>query len=171
MKVTLFMATSINGYVTGQNDDTEWVKDTEILYTIIKEYGACVMGRRTYEESAKYNAFPYKGALNVVVTHDQQLISGSTEGATFTNSSPAELVKLLESKGYEKLLVVGGGNLNSQFLSAGLINEVIIDIHPLVIEKGVKLFEDVFPRTSLELISSQTLTDGIVQNHYKVTNK
>jgi len=168
MKVTLFMATSINGYIAGKNDDTEWVKDFEALYQIISNKKVCVMGRRTYDECVKFNAFPYKNALNIVMTHDRKLLDQSTPDAIFTTSNPVEVLKLVESKGYQELLVIGGGHINSRFLSVNLIDEVIIDIHPIIINEGIRLFENTFPRTNLELMESTVLTDGMVQNKYKV---
>lgn len=162
------MATSINGYITGRDDDTEWVKDTEILYKIIADKGVCVMGRRTYDESVKYNAFPYQNALNIVVTHDQNLLSKSTDNVIFTQASLPDIIKLVQVKGHTEILLVGGGKLNAEFLAAGLIDEIMIDIHPIIIDHGIKLFEGNFPRVNLELIDTQKLKDGMVQNKYRV---
>ena len=168
MKTTLFMATSINGYVAGENDDTEWVKDTNILYKIIAEKGVCVMGKNTYMECVKYNAFPYKSAINIVLTHDANLLSHSANDVKFTNAKLGEVITELENKGYKELLIVGGGNVNGQFLASNLINEIIIDVHPIIIDKGVRFFEGVFPRKDLEYISCIPLENGMVQIHYKV---
>ena len=168
MKVTLFMATSINGFVTGENDDTDWVKDTNLLAGIIREKGACLMGRRTYDICLQYNDFPFKNALNIVVTHDQKLINQSTDEAIFTSLLPDELFKKIENMGHSELIILGGGQINSLFLRANLIDEIIIDVHPLIIDKGIQLFAGVFPRVNLELISSKTLSDGMVQNRYRV---
>lgn len=162
------MATSINGFVAGENDDTDWVKDIDALYKIIAEKKVCVMGRRTYDECMKFNAFPYKNALNIVMTHDKNLLNKSVPNSIFTNSNPTEVFQLLQSKGYEELLIIGGGHINSQFLAAGLIDDIIIDVHPIIIDNGVQLFEDIFPRVQLQLVETLTLNDGIVQNHYQV---
>lgn len=170
MKTILFMATSINGYVTGKNDDTDWVKDTEILYKLISDIGVCLMGKRTYKESVKYNAFPYKNAVNIVMTHDNELIAKSNDTEIFTSGDPITILQLVEKLGKDQVVVIGGGNINSQFLASGLIDEIIIDTHPIIIEEGIRLFEESFSRTNLELIETNKLSDGIVQNRYKVLN-
>lgn len=46
MKVTLVMAITINGYVAGINDDTEWVKDFDIFYKIVADWRVTVMGEK-----------------------------------------------------------------------------------------------------------------------------
>src|SRR5438105_851815 len=95
MKTTLLMAITINGYIAGLDDDTDWVKDIEALNKVIVEFGVAIMGKRTYFESDKYGAFPYKGALNVVMTHDKELLAKSVENALFTDASPREVINLL----------------------------------------------------------------------------
>ena len=107
MKTTLFMAVSINGYVAGQNDDTDWVKDTALLAQIIKEYGACVMGRRTYDICLHYNDFPFKGATNVVMTHDKKLIEKSTQTEIFTDKGASEIAKIIENQDINQMIVLG----------------------------------------------------------------
>lgn len=162
------MAVSVNGFVTGENDDTDWVQDTEILYRLIAAKGACVMGKRTYEEAKKFNAFPYAGAINIVLTHDKKLMSKSTENAIFTSATPGEVVTLLENKGYSELIVVGGGHVNTEFLRAGLINTLIIDVHPVIIDRGIRLFESEIPRTKLDYVTSLALDHGITQITFNV---
>ncbi|MDQ3098233.1 MAG: dihydrofolate reductase [bacterium] len=84
MKVILYMATSADGYIAGKNDDTSWVSsaDWDNFRIMIKNIGVIVMGKRTYEESGE--DFPYEGALNIVMTHDQALLK-ETENVIFTD--------------------------------------------------------------------------------------
>ncbi|MEI8232226.1 MAG: dihydrofolate reductase family protein [bacterium] len=168
MKTTLFMATSLNGYITAQNDDTDWVKDTQVLADIISAKGDCLMGRRTYDICLHYNDFPFKNALNIVITHDQKLIDQSTEAEIFTDATPTTVLKQIESMGHDELIILGGGKINSLFLSANLIDEIIIDVHPLIIDEGIQLFDESFPRTNLKLIETKNLFDDIIQIKYKV---
>ena len=168
MKTTLFMATSINGYVAGINDDTDWVKDTQVLYDLVSEKGVCVMGKRTYKDCMKYNVFPYKNALNIVITHDKSLIEKSTKDIIFTDGSVDQISKIASDRGLNEIIVMGGGNINSYFLKNNAIDEIVIDIHPIVLSGGIRLFEDVFPNTNLELVESKLILEGIVQNRYKV---
>lgn len=171
MKITLFMAISVNGYVAGKNDDTDWVKDTQILYDLVAEKGVCVMGRRTYEDCMKYNVFPYKNALNIVVTHDQSLISKTSKDIIFTDQTIEEIIKIVSDRNLNEIIVMGGGNINSHFLKNKSIDEIVVDIHPIVLSGGIRLFEDVFPDVTLELIDTHSLNDGIVQIKYRVAGK
>lgn len=168
MKVTLIMATTVNGFIAGPLDDTDWVKNIDALYKKVAEFGVAVMGKRTYDECIKYNAFPYKGALNVVMTHDKDLLTKSSGDVIFTDASPQSVLKLLEQKGFDHALVIGGGHVNGSFVKDNLIDEIILDIHPMIMSKGIHLFESDFPYKNVELISSESLHDGIIQVKYKV---
>lgn len=168
MKTTLIMAMTANGFVAGVNDDTDWVKDIDALYKRTVEAGTAIMGRRTYDECIKYNAFPYKGAVNVVMTHDKTLLAKSSGDVIFTDATPSGVLKLLEQKGFDHALVIGGGHVNGSFLKERLIDEIILDIHPMVMAKGIRLFESDFPYQQLELISYNKLNDQILQVTYKV---
>ena len=83
MKVILVMGTSINGYIAGEHDDTDWLKDTEQFYKTVAEFGVAVMGKRTYEECVKYDLIPYKGALNIIMTHDKELLEKNLDNCLF----------------------------------------------------------------------------------------
>ncbi len=168
MKVTLLMAITINGFIASPDDDTEWVKDLDALYKTIAEFGIIVMGKRTYNECVKYNVFPYKGAINIVMTHDKELLGKQMDNAVFTDKSPLEVVQLAKKKNFDKLLVIGGGHVNGAFLKAGLIDEIVLDVHPMIMAKGIKLFEDEFEYQNLELVSHEEINDQILQVRYKV---
>lgn len=166
MTITLLMATTINGFVAGEGDDTSWVKDYDTLFDVIPQYKVIVMGKRTYEESQKAGDFPYQGALNIVMTKDKRLATQNSKDVFFFSGSINEVVKMVKEKGFKKLLIVGGGQLNGSFMKEGLINEIILDIHPYVLSTGIKLFENTFPPQELEFVESKSLNDGILQVRY-----
>lgn len=168
MKVTLVMAMTANGFVAGLNDDTEWVKNIDALYKLTVSFGVVIMGKRTYDECVKYNAFPYKGALNIVMTHDKSLLAKSAGDVVFTDSSPEDVLKIVKQKGFDMALIIGGGHINGSFLKDSLIDEIILDIHPMLMAKGIHVFESDFPYVQLTLLGVKQLPDQLVQVRYSV---
>lgn len=168
MKTTLIMAMTVNGFVAGPNDDTNWIKNIDDLYNMTVDAGVAIMGRRTYDECVKYDAFPYKGALNVVMTHDKSLIAKSSGDVIFTDATPKGVLQLLEQKGLDHALVIGGGHINGAFLKDGLIDEIILDIHPMVMAKGIHIFEADFPCQIFELSKYEKMHDDILRVTYEV---
>lgn len=162
------MAITVNGYIANTKDDTDWVKDLDALYKTIAAFGVIVMGKRTYLESEKYSAFPYKNALNIVMTHDKTLLNKTIKNVLFTDKSPTKVIDEVKNKGYKKLLIIGGGHINGSFLKENLIDEIILDIHPMIMAKGINVFESDFPYKNLELSSFEQINDKILQVRYTV---
>lgn len=161
------MAISIDGFIAGPDDDTSWVSatDWENFNWLIKECGAIVMGRRTQEVSG--DDFPYKGALNIVMTHDPLLVRDEDQ-VIYTDKSPVEIVEMLQQRGHESLLIIGGGIANTSFLEAQLIDEVFISVHPIILGKGIPLFSETDTRIKLKLAGVEQLQEDLVQLHYTV---
>lgn len=171
MKTTLVMAITLNGFIAGPGDDTNWVKDIDALYRMVAKFGVAIMGRRTYDECVKYDAFPYKGAFNIVMTHDKNLFAQSSDRVLFTDASPKKVLEILRKKGIDRALVIGGGHINGSFLKDRLIDEIIFDIHPLLMANGIRVFESDFPYQQLECIDVQQLPDQLLRVRYKVKHQ
>lgn len=168
MKTTLVMAMTANGFIAGLNDDTEWVKDFDLFYKTVTDFGVAVMGKRTYDECMKFNVFPYKGALNIVMAHDEKLLTKKQENALFTDKNPLEIIRLVEQKGFKRILIIGGGQVNGSFLKEGLIDEIVLDVHPMIMAKGINVFDGEFPYVNLELVDFKEINDQILQVKYHV---
>lgn len=167
MKVILYNAISIDGFIAVKDGDTSWVSpsDWEEFAKFIVDAGIIVMGKNTYVASGE--DFPYVDAINIVMTNDKALQEKSTDSEVFTDKTPHEVVAFAKAKGFEKLLLIGGGLLNGSFLNDGLIDEIVISIHPIVLNKGIRLFENTDKMIELEYIESKVV-ENLVQARYKV---
>lgn len=170
MKVIQYLATSVNGHITVGSDGTDWVtpKTIEDFGKLNLECGVVVMGKRTYEMFG--NDFPQKDCLNIVITKDAELLKKEMEGAFFTDKNPNGIIQIAEEKGFKKLFVVGGTKTNTAFLKENLIDEIWINIHPIIIGHGKYLFDEV-PEISikeLELFESNPFEGGQILLKYKI---
>lgn len=168
MYIQLYMAVSIDGFIAKPDDNTDWVSGTDWdnFREFIKEAGVIVMGRKTYEVSG--TDFPYQNALNIVMTHEPTFLAKDQKDVLFTDKKPRDVVDLIKTKGLKKLLIIGGGKTNAAFLREKLVDEIILSVHPLVIGKGVKLFENEEFGVKLKLRGVKKLKEDLVQLRYKV---
>lgn len=170
MKVILYLAISVNGHITVGEDGTDWVTPQTIndFGKLNKECGIVVMGKRTFEMFG--SDFPQKDCLNVVMTKDANLLQKQMEGALFTDKSPKEIVELAIEKGFNQLFLVGGTQTNTEFLKDNLIDEVWININPIIIGRGKYLFNEVdnLDIKKLELYESKPFDGGQFLLRYKV---
>lgn len=170
MKVILYMGVSINGYIAKSDGNSEWTSDEDLkgFFDNSKSAGNIVMGKNTFHAASSYGYFPFPEALNVVVTHEKlENIWG--DKVIFTDQSPKDVLAMLEEKGFTNAFLVGGGLLNSSFAKEKLIDEIYLDVEPLLFGKGIPVFA---PTTDFEfelkLLEVNKLNEDTVQLHYAV---
>src|SRR3989339_155058 len=168
MKVILYIATSINGYITYGLENSDWVSkiDWQEFDALKNRCGVLVMGRKTFYQAG--SNFPYKGALNIVMTHNTELLRNEIANALFTDRTPKEVIKLCDEKGFTEIMLVGGMELNTSFLKDNLIDEIWLSIHPLLIGDGLSLVQKFDYFKDLEFLGLKQLDQGLVQLKYKV---
>lgn len=163
MKIILVMAITADGKIAQNRVHfPAWTskEDKEFFKEFSKKHKVILMGENTFKTFKK----PLLGRLNVVFT-DKQL--GNYENVLYVSGKVEEVVKDLEEKGYQSAVLGGGAYLNSQFLKAGLIDEIFLTIEPLVFGKGISLFDERF-LLQLELMELKKLNNNSVLLGYKV---
>lgn len=170
MKTSLYMAITVNGKIARLNDTTDWIsqKSWHSFVTMARRVGNVIIGRRTYDV-VKKEGTQFDDVLTIVLTHDAALLAKKSPRTIFTDKPPKDVLTMLERKGFKEAVVAGGRILNSAFLKEGLIDEMYIDIEPLVLGRGIPLFADGDFEARLKLIEVKTLTNHqTIQLHYRV---
>jgi dihydrofolate reductase len=155
-KVILDMSMSLDGYIAGADGEDvglyNWYfapadadpsgKNAFVIQETIDILGAIIMGRNTYgtgEEQDGFEDSPYH-AVNVVLTHhppEQQ-----PEGFVFVNEGIERALEQARAAAGDKDIAIGGGaNVAQQYLRAGLVDEIQIHFVPMLLGKGVRLFD------------------------------
>ncbi|HBO99850.1 MAG: Bifunctional deaminase-reductase domain protein [Candidatus Uhrbacteria bacterium GW2011_GWA2_41_10] len=169
MKVILYIAITANGMIAGTDDETSWLtkEEADSYCTIVREAGCLIVGRRTYYILTKQPEFQeFKNAKLVVVSHnDVELI----DSRHIVARTPQEAIEVLSD--FPEVIVAGGGILNASFLADNLIDEMYIDIEPVVIGKGIPLFKGQDFERNLKLLGQRTLSENEIQLHYKVVKE
>jgi dihydrofolate reductase len=174
MNVTMAAVCSINSKITkGEKlSMPSWASKEDAAHfgQLIADHALIVMGRKTYETIAGKVPFQ-KDKLRLVVTSNPDKFSEETQETIleFTNLPPNELVDSLALRGFKRMLLVGGSEIYSSFLAAGLVNEIYLTIEPLVFGTGLDMFSVGGFESQLKLISSTKLNDqGTVLLYYQV---
>lgn len=167
MYVSLIAAVSADGKIAqraGQSS-LDWTskEDTQFFVSKTKEIGTVVMGRKTFETIGK----PLKGRRLIVMTHAKDGLPSSSEGVEWTEDSPARLVARLDSEGVAGLAVCGGASVYSQFLRAGLVDDLYLTVEPVLFGDGVPLVSEI-DRVNLEFVDSTMLGAASLLLHYRV---
>ncbi len=162
------MAITINGYIAKENHKTPWSNEEwDSFSNFIKKRQNIIIGKNTYNLMEEENEFDKIGNPVVVVVTKNETINDPN---ILTASSPKKALNILGEKKFNEIVVAGGGRLNSSFLKEGLIDEIYLDIEPLILGKGIKLFSDNDFNVKLELLDIKKLSQNLVQLHYRVLN-
>lgn len=166
MRVILYMAVSINGMIAKSDDDTGWISKKEWgSYSLaVRTAGCLIIGRRTYDILTKQPEFAeFKDIKIVVVSHENILLLSHNH---LVADSPKEALKLLVDFG--RVVVAGGGILNASFMSENLVDEIYLDIEPIIISDGIPVFKGGNFQSDLKLLDQKYISKNEVQLHYEV---
>jgi dihydrofolate reductase len=167
-KVRLFIATSLDGFITGPGESLDWLfSDDDYGYdAFIAEVDTLAMGRRTYEVVKSLGVWPYDGLATWVFTRQEHMPHDGN--VTFTATAPAEWLREVERAPGKDIWVVGGGQLIRDFLDARLVDEMTIAVHPVVLGGGTPLFPSGSARHKLRLANVRSYASGLVSSTYVV---
>ena len=180
MKASVFIATTLDGFIARQNGDLDWLEGSDGNIDAgsgEEDYGyeafmdtvdVLVMGRNSYEKVLSFGEWPY-GDKRVIVLSSTltELSADLPETVELRNCSPAALCDELKRSGEEKLYIDGGKTIQG-FLEAGLINEIIITKIPILIGSGIPLFGSLSYDKNLRHLETVTFKNGFVQMKYEV---
>jgi dihydrofolate reductase len=150
-KIVCYIATSLDGYIATEDDSLDWLFKVEgegdAGYSeFIETIDTVVMGRRTYDwvMEMEKGRYPYEELQSFIYSRSAKNVSdaGNIEFTDMDIPAFAEKLKSVQGK---NIWVVGGSELLAGFMDAGLIDEWIISIAPVVIGRGIPLF----PKTDL----------------------
>ena len=145
-KVVIHVTMSLDGFIARPNDSLDWANkyaDDEMTKGITAEIGAVVMGNGRYHPGE--DPVPYGGLVNVpqfVVTHHPRP-SLTVDGLIFTFVNSIErAVSLAREAAGEKSVMLLGASIDQQCLNAGLVDDIVIHLTPVLIGNGIRLFDN-----------------------------
>lgn len=172
-----FVAASLDGFIATSKDDLGWLLQfdgfeggKESYEAFIAGVGCIVMGGETYAWLMEHEPgnWPYTGTPCYVFTRHEHAAPAGGD-ITFVRGHVREFIQdLKDDAGGKNIWVVGGGNLAAQFADAGLLDELILSVIPVVLGDGKRLLPLEGPTPPLELTASRALGRGIMELRYRL---
>ena len=142
---------SLDGFTAGPNDDMSWVfgmdpGSRETVDAVVSSTGALLVGRRTQDVEDRLQPGFYGGAFRgpfFVLRHDPPPEPPVVKGVTgrFLDVGIEEAVTIAKEAADDGDVVVLGASIARQCLEAGLLDEVIVHVAPVLVGDGVRLFD------------------------------
>ncbi len=167
MKVILYMEVTINGFIARNNNDTEWISNEawNSYNNKMAEMDAIVIGKNTYDMMPREE---FRKSAEHVVVISKNPVEKKVENISFSSESPEKIIEYLQKKDYQNICIAGGGKTNASFMKDGLIDEIYLDIEPVVFGTGISLFAQSDFEYKLELLKTKKLNENTIQLHYIV---
>lgn len=145
MKITYCAAASADEFIASEDGSVTWLDELNIdpaesdLESFFENIDGLVMGRMTYDFVFHYGSWPYQNKPTWICTRNRIEFLDGANLIVVTNVD--EVLEQAMSHGINHLWLVGGGRLASSFLDRGLISHLSISVMPVMLRRGIKLFE------------------------------
>lgn len=171
-KITLIMVTTADGVIanTTHEDSFTWnsKEDKQHFRKLSKEIGTLILGSTTYIAAGGASL---KDRLNIVLTSRPDEFEPHPN-AVFMSGTPQDVVDLLSEREVAQAALIGGANVNRQFLLAGLVDELVLTLEPKLFGTGLRLSEDAELEIDMKLEESTVLNEqGTMLLRYSLLNQ
>ena len=179
---------SLDGFMSGPSGELDWAganMDDELwedVIDLLRTVDAALFGRLTYQNFENYwptaasNPASPKNELHFSrwIEETPKTVASKTlnrlewKNSILLNANVAEGVSKMKGQPGKNVVMFGSCSLASHLLKAGLIDELRIRVHPVVLGVGRPLFKDGAERHKLKLVKSRTFDSGVVGLRYNV---
>ncbi|HFD2434811.1 TPA: dihydrofolate reductase family protein, partial [Legionella pneumophila] len=164
-KCSVFIATSLDGFIARDNGSIDWLTKANELVPpgedggykeFISTVDGLIMGRHSFEKVLSFDPWPY-GELPVIVMSSKPIeIPTHLKYVSASSEAPIELVKRLTDEGFKHLYIDGGITVQN-FIAANLIHELTITIAPVLLGSGRSLFGHLTQDIELEHLETKCI--------------
>ncbi len=174
LKLSMYAAISLDGFIAKPDGNIDWLTEHGSQADLENDDGykkflasvhALVMGGKTYRQVLTFGDWPYRDKRCIIVSRTEA--KTDLPDISFTTDSPDRIVECLQNEGCRHVWVMGGGEIHSLFLRAGLIDEMRIFMIPKILGEGIPLFVPPVPDVRWSLLNHKEWHSNIVELHYR----
>lgn len=178
MKASVYIATSLDGFIARANGGLDWLPGVESEDNSGEDYGYhafmdsvdyLVMGRNTFDIVLGFGGEWHYGEKRIVVLSSRpvEISERIADTVEWMSGTPREIVEQLAERGAQHLYVDGGVTIQ-RFLNEGLLQQLIITRIPVLIGDGIPLFGPLPHDIKLRHVETQSYANGMVQSRYLI---
>jgi dihydrofolate reductase len=171
-RVTFGAAASLDGYIARASGGLDWLRWSPDVASAAANlwatYDTVVMGRMTHEAAVREGTTSYPSVANYVCS--QTVAPGRRDGVEFVRDGVALVTALREQPG-KGICIMGGGVLGRSLIDAGLVDEIGVNVHPVLLGSGVPLFQALRSPVEMALLQCSRFENGCVLLRYEVDRR
>ena len=142
MKRIIYMAITLNGYISRPNGDVDYFSPAVWgnYYPLVKNR-TMIVGRKTYDAMAECDEFSRTRSKAVIVLTKNKRFKPALTEHWVARSARSAMAIARKTKSPE-VFIAGGSKANTAFLKDKLVDELILDIEPVMIGRGKPFLTD-----------------------------
>jgi dihydrofolate reductase len=167
-KVILGVAVSLDGLIEGPNGEYDWcLMDQDYGMTaFLKRIDTKFIGRKTYEMAQGIEG---NGGLPPLKDYVfSTTLDSVKKGNVLIRDNIKEQVEKIKQESGKDIWLFGGASLTTTLMNLGLVDELWLAVHPIILGAGKPLFNDIKGRVKLKLLDTKTYDTGLVSVVYKI---
>lgn len=173
--VTYGAACSLDGFIAGSGGEIDWLHYSPDVNAIMRDYWTSVdtilMGRKTWDQAVRMGGGSMGGASKIkTYVFSRTLTSLAAKGVELVHGDAGAFVRDLKRGSGKGICLMGGGDFARSLFAVNVVDEVGMNVHPVLLGTGVPMFLDPAHRVGLELVTSRTIDGGCVYSMYRVRN-
>jgi dihydrofolate reductase len=168
-KLTYGAAVSVDGFIAGPDESIDWLRMSDDVQAIMadswKGVDAMLMGRKTYEFAARMGGGP-DGLSKVKTYIFSRTMAEAPQGAELVDEDAVGFVRAMKAEPGGDIILMGGGELAAALLDGGVVDEIGLNLHPVLLGGGVPMFPAIGRRVDLALVEARPIAKDCVLLRY-----
>jgi dihydrofolate reductase len=166
-KLILGVAISLDGFIEGPDGDYDWCfTDQDYgLSDFFKRVDAIFMGRKSYEMAQSLGEAP-SGFPKLKEYIFSTTLTEVKSGAVLIKTNIKEEVEKIKKENGKDIWLFGGASLTTSLMNLGLVDELSLAVHPVILGAGKPLFNNIDKRIQLKLVDTKTYSTGLISVTY-----
>jgi len=172
-KIILGLAVSLDGFIEGPNGEYDWCfTDQDYgMSDFFKRIDSLFMGRKSYELTQSMGDMAMPGFPKLKEYVFSNTLETVKKDAVLISGDIAEHVNKIKDGPGRDTWLFGGAALTTSMMNLGLVDEIWLAVHPILLGSGKYLFSHLTHRVHLDLVDTKTYSTGLVSLTYAVVNK
>jgi dihydrofolate reductase len=188
-KIICAIQLSLDGFIEGPDGELDWIENWEDSYGLMAQVDTCVLGAGMYPGYEQYWSavlaapdapLPFSGKPATAGEIDYAkwargtphvVLSKSMQNAAWQSTRIVrefdDIAHLKQQSGKD-IYAIGGAKFASGLIEHGLVDELRLAIHPVLLGRGKALFKDSPQRHKLMLVQTRPLPWGTVELTYRL---
>lgn len=172
-KLILGLAVSLDGFIEGPNGEYDWCfTDQDYgLSRFFKRIDTAFIGRKTYEMTLAMGDRNETGFPKLKEYIFSSTLDKVKDGTTLIKGDAKTAVEKIKNEKGKDIWLFGGAGLTTSLLNLGLVDELSLAVHPIILGGGKPLFSQIQGPLNLTLLETKTYSTGLVSLTYSIRYK